>query len=223
MPKLLDDCTFLFVSIQTLYSIAYFFVRLAAGLVNLAKSTLVSTTTPTASLTNNVGVVGNAQSAKVPGRSPPPPPSVHKSQSTIVHGSLADRSISSDVNSSSGFNRRTSLSAFANTHTTGVTDVHTRIDDKLEVYVAFGKLAPKTENDKKIHVTYETCVSSVATNVVLLSTVCAFDGYRQLYKDLIAAGCAMKSIEPFPPTYAQSSWGISLSKDQLAERYFAGL
>jgi hypothetical protein len=96
--------------------------------------------------------------------------------------------------------------------------MHTLIEDKLEVFVAFGRMAPKTESDKKIHVTYETCVSSLVTKATLVSTVCAFDGYRQLYKDLITGGCSAKSIDPFPPTYAQSSWGIALSKEQLAER-----
>ena len=214
--------------------------RLEDGLVNLVKSTLnpalfsisanpprVSTPSTSASTSEVAGV--DTSKATTTATLPSPnqsqrPVSLASSASASSKSSLGkpespvvgiSRSASmADV----GINKRASMSSFINAYgqEQGLKPRFI-VADTMEIFVQFGKLASKSAKDTKIHVTYETCLALLNPNTNLISAVYAFDGYRSLYNDLKAAGCT--NVDPFPPTYTQSSLGIALSKEQLAERY----
>jgi hypothetical protein len=112
------------------------------------------------------------------------------------------------------------------------------IGEMLQSTVFLGSLAPKFVGDKKMHLSYQTVIaptqiyfdnnraaqssSSNAKPAVMasISTLKVFDGYRQLYSRLTSLGIKQDTLGGvgFPPTYAQSALGVSLSKDQVQDR-----
>lgn len=101
------------------------------------------------------------------------------------------------------------------------------VHNRMEMKVTMGSLAPKSDNDKRLHIRYETCIvvlDAPALQPYLFAV--AFDGYRTLHNALKECGVGVGNSDgtnipisaKFPPTFSKSSLGISLTSEEVTTR-----